>query len=77
VYLRHLLRRYRLQPAEALAVAGRLDYPRYSWLDRQLIRLIMWISGGPTNPASCIEYTDWAAVEGLASRMSAWVDRSP
>ena len=40
-YLRKAIARYRLAPALALAVAGRLDYPRYGWLDRQMIRFIM------------------------------------
>ena len=77
VYLRRLLAHYRLHPAEALAVAGRLDYPRYTWLDRQMIRLIMRVSGGPTDPAASIEYTDWAAVDGLAGRMAALVRTMP
>jgi len=77
VYLRRLLAHYRLRPAEALAVAGRLDYPRYTWLDRQMIRLIMWVSGGPTDPEASIEYTDWAAVDGLAGRMAELVRRAP
>jgi menaquinone-dependent protoporphyrinogen oxidase len=75
VYLRRLLARYRLHPAEALAVAGRLDYPRYTWLDRQMIRLIMLVSGGPTDAEASIEYTDWAAVDGLAGRMAELVRR--
>ena len=77
VYLRRLLARYRLHPAEALAVAGRLDYPRYTWLDRQLIRLIMWISGGETDPEASVEYTDWAAVDGLAGRMAELARQAP
>ena len=32
-YLRKAIARHRLAPALALAIAGRLDYPRYSWLD--------------------------------------------
>jgi len=58
-------------------VAGRLDYPRYTWLDRQMIRLIMRVSGGPTDPEASIEYTDWAAVDGLAGQMAELVRRAP
>jgi len=68
-YLRKLLARHRLQPAVAAAVAGRLDYPRYTWLDRQLIRFIMKLTGGPTDPAACVEFTSWPAVDRIAARI--------
>ena len=47
----------------AAAVAGRLDYPHYRWLDRQIIRFIMKMTGGPTDPRSCVEFTAWKAVD--------------
>jgi len=65
-YLRKLIARHRLKPALATAFAGRLDYARYSWSDRQLIRFIMLLTGGPTDPSACVEFTDWAAVDAFA-----------
>ena len=65
-YLRKAIARHRLTPAYAAAVAGRLDYQRYGWLDRQLIRLIMRLTGGPTDPRACVEFTAWDAVDGIA-----------
>ncbi len=62
--------RHRLKPALAAAVAGRLDYPHYRWLDRQIIRLIMKMTGGPTDPQSCIEFTAWDAVDDIAVRIA-------
>jgi menaquinone-dependent protoporphyrinogen oxidase len=56
-YLRQSIARHRLKPAWATAVAGRLDYPHYGWLDRQIIRLIMKLTGGPTDARSCFEFT--------------------
>ncbi len=70
-YLRKLLARHRLAPVLAAAVAGRLDYPRYGWLDRQMIRLIMKLTGGPTDPASCVEFTCWPDVDRIAARIVA------
>ena len=64
-YLRKLLARHRLKPALAAAVAGRLDYPRYGWFDRQIIRLIMKLTGGPTDPQSCVEFTSGRRWIGL------------
>jgi menaquinone-dependent protoporphyrinogen oxidase len=67
-YLRKLIACHRLKPALATAFAGRLDYSRYRWSDRQLIRFIMLLTGGPTDPSTCVEYTDWAAVDEFAMR---------
>jgi menaquinone-dependent protoporphyrinogen oxidase len=65
-YLRKLIAQYHLEPAMATAFAGRLDYARYRWSDRQLIRFIMLLTGGPTDTSTCVEYTDWSAVDEFA-----------
>ncbi len=70
-YLRRTISRHRLQPALAQAVAGRLDYPRYDWLDRKIIRLIMKLTGGPTDPRCQMEYTSWPAVDAIANDVAA------
>jgi menaquinone-dependent protoporphyrinogen oxidase len=69
-YLRKSIVRHRLTPALATAVAGRLDYPRYGWFDRQIIRLIMRLTGGPTDPRASVEFTSWAAVDDIAARVA-------
>jgi menaquinone-dependent protoporphyrinogen oxidase len=69
-YLRRSLLRHGVTPAIATAVAGRLDYPRYNWLDRQIIRLIMKLTGGPTDLSRCTEFTDWDAVDAIAQRVA-------
>lgn len=68
-YLRKVIARHRLDPALAAAFAGRLEYRRYGWLDRQIIRFIMLLTGGPTDPDACIEYTSWPAVDEFAARV--------
>jgi len=70
-YLRRTLARYRLRPAIATAIAGRLSYPKYRFLDRQVIRLIMAISGGVADGRSDIEYTDWRQVDDFAAAVVA------
>ncbi|MDR2114016.1 MAG: hypothetical protein LBO75_01920, partial [Bifidobacteriaceae bacterium] len=45
---------------------GALEYPRYHWFDRQIIRFIMHITDGPTDPSLTIEYTDWEQVNTTA-----------
>jgi hypothetical protein len=68
VYLRKSIARHRLAPALAVAIAGRLDYARCGWLDRQLIRFIMKLTGGPTDLKASIEFTAWNVVDDLAPR---------
>ncbi len=68
-YLRKVIARHHLAPAVAVAFAGRLDYRRYGWLDRRIIRFIMLLTGGPTDPNTCIEYTSWRAVDEFAARI--------
>jgi menaquinone-dependent protoporphyrinogen oxidase len=69
-YLRKLIARHRLKPALATAFAGRLDYARYRWSDRHLIRLIMWLTGGPTDLRTSAEFTDWQKVDDFADRIA-------
>jgi menaquinone-dependent protoporphyrinogen oxidase len=71
VYLRKAIAKYKLAPAFARAIPGVLDYKRYTWRDRQLIRFIMFLTGGPTDPRTCIEYTPWDVVDDIAARIAA------
>lgn len=68
-YLQTFLRLAAWRPTELGVFAGRIDYPRYRFVDRQMIRLIMWMTHGPTDPRSCTEFTDWAAVDRFAYRV--------
>ena len=62
-YVRKFLGTIRWQPALIGIFAGRIDYPRYSFFDRHMIRLIMWMTKGPTDLAGSFEFTDWEAVD--------------
>jgi menaquinone-dependent protoporphyrinogen oxidase len=64
-YVRKLLRRIAWRPREVGVFAGKIDYPRYSALDRMIIRFIMWLTGGPTDPKAVVEFTDWRQVEAF------------
>jgi menaquinone-dependent protoporphyrinogen oxidase len=68
-YLRKIIARHHLAPALAVAFAGRLDYRRYGWFDRQIIRFIMLLTQGPTDPDTSVEYTSWPAVDEFAARI--------
>jgi len=47
--------------------AGKLEYPKYNFFNKLIIRFIMWITNGPTNPSSIIEFTNWDKVKKFAS----------
>jgi menaquinone-dependent protoporphyrinogen oxidase len=70
VYTRKFLERTGWRPAVVEVVAGALEYPRYNWFDRMMIRFIMRITGGETDPAVSIEYTDWDQVAAAANRFA-------
>ena len=69
-YMKAFRRKTSWAPREAAVFAGRLDYPRYGFMDRQVIRFIMWLTDGPTDPTASFEFTDWEAVDQFAQRIA-------
>ena len=51
--------------------AGKIDYRSYGFVDRQVIRFIMWLTKGPTDPQACVEFTDWENVDAFSRRVAA------
>lgn len=70
-YMQKFLRQTRWKPRLLEVFAGRLDYPRYRPLDRMMIRFIMRITNGPTDPHTVVEFTDWQRVDAFARAISA------
>jgi menaquinone-dependent protoporphyrinogen oxidase len=68
-YLRKLMARHGVAPVAAAVFAGRLDYPRYGWFDRTMIRLIMALTGGPTDRRAVVDYTPWDEVDAFAAEL--------
>lgn len=64
-YLQKFLRRISWNPKELAVFAGKIDYPSYRFFDRLMIRLIMWMTKGPTDPKAVVEFTDWRQVEAF------------
>lgn len=62
-YLRKLLKQIGWRPPLLAVFAGRLDYPSYNFFDRNMIRFIMLLTSGPTDPRGAFEFTDWAKVD--------------
>lgn len=69
-YLQKFLKSILWKPTELAVFAGKIDYQKYAYLDRQVIRFIMWLTKGPTQPDACVDFTNWQAVEVFAARIS-------
>lgn len=70
-YLQKFLGKIAWRPDNLAVFAGKLDYPRYGAFDRTMIRFIMWMGKGPTDPSLTIEFTDWDKVDEFGQRIRA------
>lgn len=53
-YLIKFLNQISWQPKNLAVFGGKLDYQKYGLFDRQMIRFIMWLTKGDTDPKSVI-----------------------
>jgi len=70
-YVQAFLEKCPWKPDLVGVFAGNLDYQRYSFTDRNIIRFIMWLTKGPTDPQTNAEFTDWDEVDRFAKRVAA------
>jgi menaquinone-dependent protoporphyrinogen oxidase len=70
-YVRKFLRRIDWRPPLVAVFAGMLDYPKYGFWDRQVIRFIMLLTRGPTDPRAVVEFTDWSKVDAFGRSVAA------
>ena len=61
-YLQKFLKQIAWRPEHMAVFAGKIDYPKYGFLDRTAIRFIMWMTKGPTDPTA-VSYTHLRAHE--------------
>jgi len=69
-YLKKFLGRVMWEPDQVAVFAGSIDYRKYRFLDRMMIRLIMYITKGPTNPDTVVDFTNWDQVEEFGKAIS-------
>jgi menaquinone-dependent protoporphyrinogen oxidase len=70
-YMRKFLRQVAWNPGKLAVFAGKIDYPMYAFWDRQIIRFIMWMTKGPTDPHAVVEFTDWDKVDDFGRIVAA------
>lgn len=66
-YVKKFLTQIAWKPKQLAVFAGKINYKKYRMLDRFMIRLIMFMTRGPTDPATNIEFTNWQQVDNFAS----------
>jgi menaquinone-dependent protoporphyrinogen oxidase len=69
-YLQKFLRTIAWKPQRLEVFAGRLEYPSLGPVDRTMIRFIMWMTKGPTDPTGTFEFTDWTRVEAFGATVA-------
>jgi menaquinone-dependent protoporphyrinogen oxidase len=70
-YVRKFLQSISWQPPLIGIFAGKIDYPKYGFVDKTMIRFIMWMTKGPTDPKGVFEFTDWDAVDAFGDKIGA------
>ena len=68
-YMKKFLKISKWQPNKLGVFAGKVDYPSYKFFDKYIIRMIMWITKGPTDISQSYEFTDWKVVENFAKTL--------
>jgi menaquinone-dependent protoporphyrinogen oxidase len=69
-YVKKFLKKINWKPKAVAVFAGKIDYPRYNSFDRLVIRFIMWMTKGPTDPQAVVEFTDWQQVEAFGRMLA-------
>ena len=69
-YMKKFLKLSKWKPDILEVFAGRLEYPKYSFIDKYTIKFIMWITNGPTDVNGTFEFTDWEKVDEFAKKIS-------
>ena len=62
-YIRKFLKKSSWVPKKLGVFAGKIDYPKLGFINKSVIRLIMFITSGPTNINNTYEFTDWHNVK--------------
>ena len=69
-YMLKFLKKTNWEPNNKAVFAGKIDYPKYGFIDKQIIRFIMILTNGPTDTSKSYEFTDWSKVDQFAREIS-------
>ena len=69
-YIKKFLKISKWRPKKIGVFAGRVDYPNYGFFDKYVIKLIMFLTNGPTDTSQSYEFTDWSKVDKFAKELA-------
>ena len=69
-YIIKFLKKTNWKPDHIGVFAGKIDFPNYNFLEKYLIKFIMWITNGPTDTTKTYEFTDWDAVKKFSREIN-------
>ena len=69
-YLIQFLEKIEWVPKNLAVFAGKIEYPKYKFIDKFAIKFIMWITKGPTDTSQTYEFTDWEKVKTFAKNLN-------
>ena len=70
-YVKKFLAKTKWKPNKVAVFGGKVDYPNYNFINRNVIRFIMMITNGPTNTDNSYEFTNWEMVKKFALELKA------
>ena len=62
-YIRKFLKKTKWKPKKLGVFGGKIDYPKLNFINKNVIRFIMFVTNGPTNINNIYEFTDWGSVK--------------
>tara|TARA_Y100001970_G_scaffold105270_1_gene131845 strand:- start:247 stop:771 length:525 start_codon:yes stop_codon:yes gene_type:complete len=62
-YIKKFLEISKWSPKVIGVFAGKVDYPNYGFFDKYVIKLIMFLTNGPTDTSMSYEFTNWQKVQ--------------
>ena len=68
-YIKKFLKISKWNPKKIGVFAGKVDYPKYGFFDKYIIKFIMFITKGPTDTSKSYEFTDWSKVDDFAKEL--------
>ena len=68
-YIKKFLKISNWKPGKIAVFAGKVDYPNYRFFDKYIIKLIMFITKGPTDTTQTYEFTNWSKVDAFAKEL--------
>lgn len=69
-YVIKFLKKTNWTPDNIGVFAGKIDFPNYNFLEKYVIKVIMWITNGPTDTSKTFEFTDWEDVKKFSDKIN-------